>query len=199
MEFDLLGEHNPDAYKLLASLVTPRPIALVSTVSQDGIVNAAPFSFFNVLGSNPPIVGFCPGDREPGVPKDTALNIRETGEFVVNLVDEAIAEQMNACSAELPRRESEFEFAGLTCAESTKVSPPRIDEAPVSIECKDWGRIEIGGNRLVIGLIQWLHVRDGVLDPDKLYVRPDAYRPIGRMLGECMARMATAGQMISSK
>ena len=92
MEFDLEGEFANRAYPLLASLVTPRPIALVTTLSPDGRVNAAPFSFFNLLGADPPILGFAPGDRENGTPKDTALNVRATHEFVVNLVDEAIAE-----------------------------------------------------------------------------------------------------------
>ena len=102
MEFDLQGEHAKSAYKLLASLVTPRPIAWITTQDADGNVNAAPFSFFNVFGTRPPIVAFAPGDKSPGVPKDTAKNIRSNQEFVVNLVDEAVAEAMNATAAELP-------------------------------------------------------------------------------------------------
>src|SRR6516164_7771330 len=96
-------------YPILASLVTPRPIALVTTTSPDGKVNAAPFSFFNLLGANPPICAFAPGDREDGTPKDTALNIRVGHEFVVNLVDEAIAEKMNLCAAALPYGTSELQ------------------------------------------------------------------------------------------
>ena len=102
MELDLEGRHADRAYAILAGLVTPRPIALVTTVDAEGRVNAAPFSFFNVLGAEPPIVGFAPGDRDDGTPKDTARNIRLTHEFVVNLVDEAIAEPMNRCAASLP-------------------------------------------------------------------------------------------------
>ncbi len=102
MELDLEGRHSDRAYNLLASLVTPRPIAWVTTLNPDGSVNAAPFSFFNVLGAHPPIVGFCPGDREPGIPKDTAQNIRRTHEFVVNLVDETIADAMNLTAASHP-------------------------------------------------------------------------------------------------
>ena len=101
MLLDLTGPHRDDAYKILSGLVTPRPIALVTTLDEQGRLNAAPFSFFNVLGDSPPIVGFCPGDRGPGIPKDTARNIRLMHEFVVNLVDEAIAQQMNACAASL--------------------------------------------------------------------------------------------------
>ena len=183
MEFDLLGEHKSLSYKLLASLVIPRPIALVSTMSPDGVLNAAPFSFFNVLGSNPPIVGFAPGDREPGIPKDTAQNIRQTGEFVVNLVDEAIAQAMSDCAAELPAGQSEFEFAGLSPRDSVTVQPPGIAEAPVSIECKEWGTLRIGGNRLVVGLVQRLRVRDELIDPETLRLQFDHYQVIGRMFG----------------
>ena len=101
------------AYPILASLVTPRPIAFVTTVSPDGKVNAAPFSFFNLLGANPPILAFAPGDRDDGTPKDTARNIRLIHEFVVNLVDEAIAEAMNKCAASSPHGENELIPAGL--------------------------------------------------------------------------------------
>src|SRR5580704_5430733 len=114
MELDLEGKHADRAYALLASLVTPRPIAWVTTLGPDGIVNAAPFSFFNLLGANPPILGFCPGDREEGVPKDTARNIRLSHEFVVNLVDESVAEAMNRTAAALPYGASEIVPAGLT-------------------------------------------------------------------------------------
>src|SRR6218665_1359866 len=114
MELDLSGAHRDFAYPILAGLVTPRPIALTTPFDLDGRVNAAPFSFFNVLGDSPPIVGFCPGNRALGIPKDTALNIKLTHEFVINLVDEAIAEKMNLCAATLPHGESELEHAGFT-------------------------------------------------------------------------------------
>src|SRR6202789_3505458 len=112
MELDLEHEFADRAYLLLASLVTPRPIALVTTLSPDGRVNAAPFSFFNLLGADPPILAFAPGDRDNGTPKDTALNVRATHEFVVNLVDEGIAEAMNKCAASLPYEVNELEAAG---------------------------------------------------------------------------------------
>ena len=95
MELDIEGKHADRAYAILASLVTPRPIAWVTTLNPDGVVNAAPFSFFNLLGADPPILGFCPGDRDDGTPKDTARNTRLSHEFVVNLVDESVAEAMN--------------------------------------------------------------------------------------------------------
>ncbi len=181
MELDLTGPHREDAYLILAGLVTPRPIALTTTVDPEGRVNAAPFSFFNVLGASPPIVGLCPGDRSPGVPKDTARNIRLTHEFVVNLVDEALAERMNLCAATLPPGEDELAHAGLTALPSSVVKPPRIAEAPVSLECRSHSILEIGDNRLIIGEVLRVHVRDGILNPETWLVNPGAYQPIGRM------------------
>ena len=181
MELDLTGPHRDDAYMILAGLVTPRPIALVTTVDPEGRVNAAPFSFFNVLGDSPPIVGICPGDREPGVPKDTARNIRLTHEFVVNLVDEAIAQQMNRCAASLPPGENELTHAGLTAAASSVVKPPRILQAPASLECRSHSILEIGDNRLIIGEVLRVHVRDGLFDPETWLIQPGTYFPIGRM------------------
>ncbi len=181
MELDLEGKHADRAYAILASLVTPRPIALVSTLSPAGRVNAAPFSFFNVFGAEPPIVGFAPGDRDNGTPKDTALNVRATHEFVVNLVDEGIAEAMNQCAASLPYGESELARAGLTAAPSSIVKPPRIAEAPASLECVEWGTLQIGNNRLVIGLVKRVHLRDELFDPETLRVRSDKLAIIGRM------------------
>ena len=181
MILDLTGPHRDDAYMILTGLVTPRPIALVTTIDEHGRVNAAPFSFFNVLGDSPPIVGLCPGDRSPGVPKDTARNIRLTHEFVVNLVDEPLAEAMNQCAASLPPGENELLHAGLTAAESVAVKPPRIAEAPASLECRQHSTLEIGDNRLIIGEVLRVHVRDGLFDPETWLVKPADYRPIGRM------------------
>lgn len=134
-----------------------------------------------VLAPRPPIVGFAPGDKSPGLPKDTARNIRETGEFVVNLVDEDTADAMNLTSAELEFGVNEIEHAGLTAVPSSMVTPPRIAESPVALECTEWATLEIGRNRLVIGLVHRVFARDGVIDPDTLLVNQDAFRPIGRM------------------
>jgi flavin reductase (DIM6/NTAB) family NADH-FMN oxidoreductase RutF len=144
-------------------------------------VNAAPFSFFNLLGANPPICAFAPGDRDDGTPKDTALNIRAMHEFVVNLVDESIAEKMNQCAAALPYGQNELEHAGLTAAPSSVVKPPRIAESPASLECVEWGTMQIGGNRVVIGLIKRLHLRDELFDAEKRRIRTDKLFTIGRM------------------
>ena len=147
MELDLEGQLADRAYPILASLVVPRPIALVTTIGPEGKVNAAPFSFFNVLGADPPIVAVAPGDRDDGTPKDTARNIRLTHEFVVNLVDEDLAEAMNKCAASLPYGEDELPHAGLHTSPSSVVKPPRIAEAHVSLECKEWGTLQIGDIR----------------------------------------------------
>ena len=181
MELDIENQFADRAYQFLASLVTPRPIAFVTTMCPDGKVNAAPFSFFNLLGANPPILGFCPGDREDGTPKDTARNIRLTHEFVVNLVDESIAEAMNKCAASLPYGQNELDHAGLHALPSSLVKPPRIAESPASLECLEWGTLQIGGNRLVIGLIKRLHVRDDLFDAEKKRIHTDRLLTIGRM------------------
>lgn len=181
MELDLEGQFADRAYAILASLVVPRPIALVTTISPDGKVNAAPFSFFNVLGARPPIVALAPGDRDDGTPKDTARNIRLTHEFVVSLVDEALGEAMNKCAASLAYGESELQHAGLHPSPSSVVAPPRIVEAPASLECKEWGTLQIGDNRVVIGLVKRVHLRDELFDPEKRRVRGDKLFLIGRM------------------
>jgi flavin reductase (DIM6/NTAB) family NADH-FMN oxidoreductase RutF len=181
MELDLEKEFADRAYPLLVSLVTPRPIAFVTTISPDGKINAAPFSFFNVLGAQPPIVAFAPGDRDDGTPKDTALNVRATHEFVVNLVDESIAEAMNQCAASLPYGENELVRAGLTAAPSSSVKPPRIAEAPASLECVEWGTLHIGNNRVVIGVVKRLHLRDELFNAEKKRINTDKLFLIGRM------------------
>lgn len=181
MEFDLEGQHAARAYKLLSSLIVPRPIALVTTLGPDGVVNAAPFSFFNLLGSEPPILAIAPGDRDDDTPKDTARNIRLNHEFVVNLVDESLAEAMNRTAASLPYGTSELTAAGLTTLPSSLIAPPRIAESPASMECTEWGTLQIGDNRVIIGLIKRLHVQDVHVDVEKLRIRRDTLSLIGRM------------------
>ncbi len=181
MELDLEHQFAARAYPILASLVTPRPIAFVTTVSPEGKLNAAPFSFFNLLGADPPILAIAPGDRDDGTPKDTARNIRLTHEFVVNLVDEPLAEAMNQCAASLPYGENELDYAGLHACASSVVKPPRILESPVSLECAEWGTLHIGGNRMVIGLIKRVHLRDELFDVETQRVRSEQLFLIGRM------------------
>jgi flavin reductase (DIM6/NTAB) family NADH-FMN oxidoreductase RutF len=181
MELDLETQFADHAYQIVASLVMPRPIAFVTTMSPDGKINAAPFSFFNLMGGDPPILAFGPGDRDDGTPKDTARNIRLTHEFVVNLVDEAIAEAMNKCAASLPYGQNELVSAGLHTRDSSMVKPPRIAESPVSLECTEWGTLQILDNRVVIGLVKRVHVREELFDIEKKRVRSEKLFLIGRM------------------
>ncbi len=181
IELDLLTTHADRAYAILAGLVTPRPIAWVTTLNEDGSVNAAPFSFFNVFGANPPLVIFAPGDRDDGSPKDTARNCRRTGEFVVNLVDEPLAQVMNRTSATLPYGMSETDHEALETAASSAVAPPRIAAAPAALECKVHSIEQIGENRLVLGIVHRVQVREEFFDTHTLRVRGDLFHPIGRM------------------
>ena len=186
MHFDLARLAPSDAYKLLVSTVVPRPIALTTTVDLAGRVNAAPFSFFNAVSSIPPVVvlGISPGDSAGDGWKDTERNIRETGEFVVNLVDEAIAERMNVCAVDFPNTVGELEHADLHPIPSVGVRPPRIAEAPVSFECQRITGLSLGPrSTLEIGRVIHIHIRDDLVDPEKFYVQTDKMRLIGRMHG----------------
>ena len=177
IELDLLTTHADRAYPILAGLVTPRPIAWVTTLNEDGSVNAAPFSFFNVFGSEPPLVIFAPGDRDDGSPKDTARNCRRTGEFVVNLVDEPLAAVMNRTSATVPYGVSETERENLETTPSSSVAPPRIAAAPAVLECKVHSIQQIGENRLILGIVHRVQVREEFFDPETLRVRGDKFPP----------------------
>ena len=183
MEFDLRRLGGRDRYKLLAGVVVPRPIALVTTVDAGGAVNAAPFSFFNVMGSDPPLVALGIGDRAAGVPKDSARNIAATGEFVVNLVDESMAQKMNVCAVDFPAGTDEIACAGLTRTAASHVRPPRIAESRVALECREAQTAQIGRNRVVMGEVLAVHVADEFVDPARLHVRADALGLIARMHG----------------
>lgn len=172
-----------DRYKLLVSTVVPRPIALVTSLSADGQLNAAPFSFFNAMGSDPPLLAINIGDREPNVPKDTAQNIHQTREYVVNIVDEAMAEKMNICAVDFPHGMSEVTAAGFTTIPSVGVKPPRLAESPINFECREHSTLEIGRNRIVIGEVLHFHIRDDLIDREKLYVHTEQLHAIGRMHG----------------
>jgi flavin reductase (DIM6/NTAB) family NADH-FMN oxidoreductase RutF len=187
MHFDLAAIPVSDAYKLLVSTVVPRPIALATTVDQAGRVNAAPFSFFNAVSSIPPVVvlGISPGDSAAGDGyKDTERNIRDTGEFVVNLVDEAIAERMNVCAVDFPTAIGELENADLTPLPSVGIRAPRIAESPVSFECKRITGLSLGPrSTLEVGRVIHIHIRDDLVDPERYYVATEQMRLIGRMHG----------------
>ena len=179
--FDLAAHPGAPAYRLLAALVVPRPIALVTTVDAAGRVNAAPFSFFNVMGAEPAMVVLAPADRDDGTPKDTAANLLANGEAVVHLVDEPLAARMVACAAPLPPGVSELELAGLGTAPSERVRPPRIAECPVALECRVLDIRRYGENRLVVLEALLAHVRAGLADPASWRVRVADHAPIGRM------------------
>jgi flavin reductase (DIM6/NTAB) family NADH-FMN oxidoreductase RutF len=183
IEFDLLTTHADMAYSILTGLVTPRPIAWVTTLNEDGSVNAAPFSFFNVFGAEPPLVIFAPGDRRDGSPKDTARNCRRTGEFVVNLVDAALGEAMVRTAASLPYGTSETEQGKLATAASSTVSAPRIKAAPAALECHVHSIQQIGENRLILGIVNRVQVRKAFFDEKRQRIRGEKFHPLGRMGG----------------
>jgi flavin reductase (DIM6/NTAB) family NADH-FMN oxidoreductase RutF len=185
MLFDFSALTSENIYKLLVSTIVPRPIAWVTTRDLDGSVNAAPFSFFNCVSGDPPVVCFGIGGRAPGDAKDTGGNIRRTGEFVVNLVNYELAEKMNVTAIEFGKEVNELVQAGLTTTPSEKVKPPRIAEAPVSMECERLVIVEVGVDRSVIlGKVIAMHVRDDcVLDPGRCYVDTPRLDLIGRMHG----------------
>jgi flavin reductase (DIM6/NTAB) family NADH-FMN oxidoreductase RutF len=179
-----LAELKPlETYKLLIGLVIPRPIAWISTRSANGVANCAPFSFFNVFSEDPPllVVGINPRASD-GAMKHSLKNIRRTGEFVVNLVDEATANAMHVSSEELAEDESEFEKAGLTEAPAALVRHPRIAQAAACLECRLFRLLEISAMReLVLGEILLVHAREGIIDPATKRISEQHYRPIGRL------------------
>jgi len=185
MKFDLETSPHSAAYKLLVGLVAPRPIALITSMDENGVLNAAPFSAYNYLCTDPPIVGIGVTNRsgEKYVPKDTARNIRRTGEFVVNIVTEDIAQQMNICATDFPPELSEVELAGFTTASSEKVKVPRIAEAHAALECTEFTTMEIGRSRIILGRVVAVYVEDRFVDAEGPYIKADELHAIGRMNG----------------
>jgi flavin reductase (DIM6/NTAB) family NADH-FMN oxidoreductase RutF len=182
MDFELARMPVLERYKLIIGLVIPRPIGWVSTWSENGVANCAPFSFFNAISEEPPLCILSFNRRSDGAMKHTLKNIRRTGEFVVNLADEGTANAMHASSAELPETESEFAKTGLAPVPATMVKHPRIGEAAASLECRVERRIEFGPEReLVIGEILLIHAREGIVDPKTKRVSEEHYRPVGRL------------------
>jgi flavin reductase (DIM6/NTAB) family NADH-FMN oxidoreductase RutF len=185
MDFDLEKTPGTSTYKLLVGLVAPRPIALITSMDEAGHLNAAPFSAYNYLCTDPPIVAIGVTNRpdQRHVPKDTARNIRRTGEFVVNVVTEDIAEKMNICATDFPPEMSEVELAGFTTVPSLKVKPPRIAEAHAALECRQYTTMEIGRSRIILGRVVSIFVEDRFVDPEGPYIHADQLHSIGRMNG----------------
>jgi len=192
MEFDPRSMPPPAVSKLLIGCIVPRPIAWVSTVGADGVNNVAPFSFFMGVCNNPPTLAFSVGPRagasetHPVGTKDTVRNLEATGDFVVNVVDDTLAEQMNLTSGEYPPEVDEFQVAGLTATASVKVRAPRVREAPISLECRvaQILRVGRGPHSLVLGEIVYFHLRDDLYDRATGRIDMKRLKPVGRLAGE---------------
>jgi flavin reductase (DIM6/NTAB) family NADH-FMN oxidoreductase RutF len=191
-----------NVYRLMVAAIVPRPIAFVSTISADGILNLAPFSFFTAASADPPVICFAPMIRanaeRDGGRKDTLRNIQATGEFVVNIVSEEFAAQMNICSAEFPPEIDEFQASGLTPVPSDLVRPPRVKESHVHMECRLLEIVNVSakplGGSLVLGQVLRFHVEDGWLDNYQL--DPDKLRAIGRMGGATYTRTTDRFELV---
>ena len=194
-----------DVYKLMTGLIVPRPIALVSTVDGTGIANVAPFSFFCGVGSVPPTVLFCPAlhraHPDPALRKDTLRNVEETGEFVVNVVSESIAEAANLAAADVPPEVDEFALTGLTPLASEMVRAPRVAESPAQMECRLLQVIytsrEPGAGVIVLGEIVRFHVREDLVE--NFRVDPEGLDAVGRMAGNTWVRTRDRIELIRPK
>lgn len=169
-----------ERYKLMASLIVPRPIAWVTTLSAEGIPNAAPFSMFAMVGEDPPLV-MVSIDRLPdGARKDTAANIDATREFVVHLVDHPLVESMDATSVRYPPEVDELALRGIATVPAASVRPPVIADAPVALECVLWSRMDIPSREIYFGRVQRLRTRPGLVDRSRMRVRLTDYAPVAR-------------------
>lgn len=196
MQFDFEAMKPAERYKLLLATVLPRPIAWITTRDSNGAVNAAPFSFFNVFGSDPATVGIGIGSKGPGDPKDTRANIRANEQFVVNLVPYSLAQQMRITSIAFPKGVEEPAEADLKLVPSERVAVPRIAASPVSMECTFMQEVVLGGFSLVLGRIMMIHVQDhAVIDAARQYVDAEKLDLIGRMEGGWYTRTTQRFEM----
>jgi len=194
MQIDPKTQSSKDNYKLLIGSIVPRPIAFVSTVNAAGRPNLAPFSFFNGICSNPPAIMFAPVNRgEEGSPKDTLNNILTGKEFVVNVVTEDIAEQMNICATDYPEDFNEFKESGLTPAPSVMIKPPRVKESPINFECRLLQHVPVGkpgtpkSGNVIIGEVVYFHVADDLYEDGRIDI--PKMKPIGRLAGAGYCRV----------
>lgn len=189
LSFDFQQLSAREKYKILIGSVVPRPIALVTTIDAQGRANAAPFSFFNALSADPPILALGVENYSDLSPKDTTLNIRHNQEFTVNIVCDALVEAMNVCAVPFEPGFDELVAAGLTAIPGTRVGCPRIGEAPVALECRRMMALSIGQSReIILGEVLMAHVRDDLIDPATLYIDQLGLDAIGRMGGHGYAR-----------
>ena len=184
--------------RVLTGVVVPRPIAFVSTMSKDGLINLAPYSFFNAVAYDPPTIVFSSSRQAGNKRKDTLAHIEETGEFVVNIVVDDIAEAMNRTAAEYPSEVSEFEIAGLTPAPSERVKPPRVAESPVNMECRLLQVVPLGQgdhqHGLVIGEVVLMHIRDDIIDGHR--INHQRLKPTGRLAGNMYCHTSEVFEMV---
>lgn len=189
-----------DMHKLYLGFIQPRPIAWASTLGRDGSINLAPFSFYNMVSANPPVVIFSPALNRIGDAKDTLRNIRETGEFVIATVTEDNAKKMNDTSTEFPYGVNEFQIAGLTPRPASRVKPSLVAESPVNIECKLRQIIslghESGAGQMIFGDVIVVHVDESLLNADGL-IDPDKLRTVGRMGASSYTRTRDRFEMVS--
>jgi flavin reductase (DIM6/NTAB) family NADH-FMN oxidoreductase RutF len=200
--FDPAREQPANIYKLMIGAIVPRPIAFVSTLSADGIPNLAPFSFFTGVSANPPVICFSPMIRgTDGALKDTLNNIEATREFVVNIVSEDFAAQMNVCSTEFPPEVDEFAASGLTPAPSDVVKPPRVKESRINMECLLLQVVHVSGKPLggsiVLGEVVRFHVDDAIVSDFR--IDPDKLRAIGRLGGPSYTRITDRFDLVRPK
>lgn len=182
--FDFASLTPRERYKLLIGAVVPRPIALVTTIDENGTVNAAPFSFFNCLSADPAILALGVEYRPTGAQKDTGRNVRQTLAFTVNIVSDALLEGMNVCAVPFEPGADELAEAGLTAMPGVKVPCPWIGQAPAAFECRHHTTLGIGNSReIILGEVVYAHFRADTVDPQKLYVDPAALDAVGRMGG----------------
>ena len=198
-------EFNPDEldqkaiYKLLTGAVIPRPIGWISSISEDGILNLAPFSFFNAVGDDPPHVMFS-ASGSPNANRDTLSNALATKQFVVNMVTEELVEQMNMTAQSIPSLESEFDHAGVTPVPSSKVKPPRVKECLISMECElvhhyTLENNKFGGQTIMVGKVVMFHFHESVL-LDDYKINMENYSPISRLAGSGYSKL---GEIFSVK
>lgn len=200
VEFDFGALSARERYKLMIGTIVPRPIALVTTVDASGRVNAAPFSFFNCLSADPPILALGIENHPDMSFKDTAANIRATEVFCVNIVSMTIAEAMHVCAAAFPPGVDELAIAGLTAIPGRRIAAPRIAEAPASFECRRHTTLEIGRSReIVLGEILYAHYRPGVVDAERLTIDPAALDAIARLGGDTCATIRDRFDMATPK
>lgn len=178
MHIDPSTISSQDNYKLLSNLVIPRPIAWITSQNPHGVINLAPFSFFNAIGSDPLYLIISVGNKEDGSKKDTAENIIASGEFVVNLVTEDLVDAMNLSAANFPAGESELAAAGLNPAASKQIKVPRVAEAQASLECVLHSQQALGIYTLIIGQVVMFHIEDSLVG-DRLHI--EGFNPIGRL------------------